>query len=285
MAIFIAGIMIFSTFASFVVPSGSPPETTTRGAWNPSDFGVGGRLINWDFDGVGDALGMYPEDLVFAFWIDMTASENLNEAAALSLPLTVGLTYRDQVSLYPEPIERLSWGLFRDEVVEFHWTKPARIGVQSLAVLYNGYQMMPMGTTDIFTVMGTPVLFGGEPSVRTVLDVLAGQAPTTDEFVLPYDEVDALQVSYLGKDVIDNPSFMTPLGGVYRESYLGLSPYEGGYYLTAKYLSLRGESERRVSDLARDYALEISSADGITAVSGSVETQNLAEALGAFVAP
>ncbi|MCR3883322.1 hypothetical protein P0O24_03555 [Methanotrichaceae archaeon M04Ac] len=284
-AVFIAGIMIFSTFAGFVMRDGGPVETVSRGAWNPSDFGVGGRLISWDFDGVGDALGMYPQDLVFAFWIDMTASEDLNEAAALSLPLTVGLTYRDQVNLYPEPIDRLSWGLFRDEIVEFHWTKPARIGVESLAILYNGYQMIPLGTTDIFTVMGTPVLFGGEPSVRTILDVLAGQAPTTDEFVLPYDEVDALQISSLGKDVVDNPGFVPPLGGVYLESYLGVSPYEGGYYLTAKYLSLRGESERRVFDLARDYALEISSADGITAVSGSVETQNLAETLGAFVAP
>ena len=85
-AVFIAGIMVLSVFSGYVMRGGGPPEIVSRGAWNPSDFGVGGRLINWDFEGLGDALGMYPEDLVFAFWINMTASENLTDAAAQVTP-------------------------------------------------------------------------------------------------------------------------------------------------------------------------------------------------------
>ncbi len=67
---------------------------------------------------------MYPENLVFAFWINLTASENLTEAAALALPPTVGLTFKDQVNLYPSPIDRASWGLYGDEIAEFHWRNP-----------------------------------------------------------------------------------------------------------------------------------------------------------------
>jgi hypothetical protein len=283
--VFLAGIMILSTFAGFVMRGGGPAETAASGSWNPSDFGVSGRLINWDFESVGDALGMYPENLVFAFWINMTASENLTEAASLALPPTVGLTFRDQVSLYPSPIDRVSWGLFGDEIAEFHWTKPAPVGAHGLAVIYNGYQMIPLGTTDLFSVMGTPVLFGSEPSAKTVLDVIVGDASTTEEFVLPYDEIADLQISALGKDAADNPSFMPPLGGEYLESYLGVNPSEPGFTLTAKYLSLRGQSEIRVNDLVESRGLETYSKDGIVTVSGEVEPEKLAETLGAFIAP
>lgn len=283
--VFLAGIMILSTFAGFVMRGGGPVEKSASEAWNPSDFGVSGRLINWDFESLGDALGMYPENLVFAFWINLTASENLTEAAALALPPTVGLTFRDQVNLYPAPIDRASWGLYGDEIAEFHWTKPAPVGAHGLAILYNGYQMIPLGNTDLFSVMGTPVLFGSESSVKTVLDVISGDAPTTEGFVLPYDEIDDLQISSLGKDAATNPSFMPPLGGDYVESYLGVNPSEDGYSLTAKYLSLRGQSERRVNDLAESRGLSTRSEGGILTVSGTVEPQNLAETLGAFIAP
>jgi len=283
--VFLAGIMIFSTFAGFVMRGGDPVVTTTSAAWNPSDFGVGGRLIDWDFEGLGDALGMYPEDLVFAFWINMTASENLTEAAALVLPQTIALTFRDQLNLYPSPIDSFSWGLFGDEFVEFHWTRPAPMGGHGLSVVYNGYQMIPLEMTDLFRVMGTPVLFGSEPAVKRVLDVLSGQASTTEGFVLPYDEADDLQISCLGKDAAENPSLMPPLGGEYVESYLGVSPSDDGFILTAKYLSLRGESRDRVRDLAESWGLSVSEEGRIVAVSGVVEPENLAGTLGAFVVP
>ena len=285
MVVFLAGIMIISSFSSYIFRGGGPAETAASETWNPSDFGVSGRLINWDFESLGDALGMYPEDLVFAFWINMTASDNLTEAAALVLPPTVGLTFRDQANIYPSPIDRVSWGLYGDEIAEFHWTKPAPVGAHGLAILYDGYQMIPIGTADIFSVMGTPVLFGSEPSVKTVLDVITGNSPTTEGFVLPYDEMDALQISSLGKASVDNPSFMPPLGGEYVESYLGVSPSEEGFMLTAKYLSLRGQSERRLKEVAENHGLQMYSEGDIVTVSGLIEPQNLEEALGAFITP
>ena len=133
--------------------------------------------------------------------------------------------------------------------------------------------------------MGTPVLFGSEPSVKTVLDVITGNFPTTEGFVLPYDEIDALQISSLGKETVDNPSFMPPLDGEYVESYLGVSPSEEGYSLTVKYLSLRGESERRLNEVAESHGFQVYSEGDIVTVSGLIEPQNLEETLGAFIAP
>jgi hypothetical protein len=283
--VFLAGIMILSTFAGFVMRGGGPAETAATEAWNPSSFGVSGRLINWDFESLGDALGMYPENLAFAYWINMTASDNLTEAAASVLPPAVGLTFRYQVNLYPSPIDRVSWGLYGDEIAEFHWTKPAQVGAHGLAILYKGYQIIPIGTTDLYSVMGMPVLFGSEPSIKTVLDVITGEVPTTERFVLPYDEIDALQISSLGKDAATNPNLSPPLGGEYTESYLGISPIDDGYMLTAKYLSLHGESERQVSNVAESHGLSIRSDGEIVTVSGAVEPENLAETLGAFIAP
>ncbi|HPE64083.1 MAG TPA: hypothetical protein PLQ49_08260 [Methanothrix sp.] len=284
-AVFLAGIMFFSSFSSFIFRGGEPAETTVQATWNPSDFGVSGRLINWDFESLGDALGMYPEDLVFAFWLNMTASDNLTEAAALTLPATVGLTLKDQLNLYPSPIDEISWGFFGNETAEFHWTRPAPLGAHGLAVLYNGYQVIPLGTSELFIVMGTPVLFGTETSVKKVVDVISGTAPTTEGFVLPYDESDTLQISVLGTGAASNPSLQSPLGGDYAESYLGISPNDGGFTLTAKYLTLGGRSESRVSDLAESFGLETRSEDDIVTVSGAVGAQNLTETLGAFVAP
>ncbi|HPJ31100.1 MAG TPA: hypothetical protein PLZ42_06880 [Methanothrix sp.] len=283
--VFLAGIMIISSFSSFIFRGGGPAETAAQSTWNPSDFGVSGRLINWDFENLGDALGMYPEDLIFAFWMNTTASDNLTEAAAMVLPASVGLTLKDQLNLYPSPIDGVSWGLFGNETAEFHWTKPAPLGSHGLAILYNGYQMIPLGTTEIFIVMGTPVLFGTETSVKNVLDVISGTAPTAEGFVLPYDESDTLQVSVLGEEAASNPLLSPPLGGDYAESYLGVSPNDGGFTLTAKYLSLGGDSETRVFDLAESFGLETLSAGDTVTVTGTVEPQNLTMTLGAFIAP
>jgi hypothetical protein len=247
---------------------------------------VSGRLINWDFESLGDALGMYPEDLVFAFWVNLTASENLTEAAALVLPPAVGLTLRDLVDLYPSPIDRVAWGFYGDETAEFHWTKPASVGAHGLAIIYKGYQIIPLGSTDLYSVMGMPVLFGSEATVKTVLDVISGDAPTTDGFVLPYDETDDLQISVLGeKAATTNPNLVPPLGGDYLESYLGISPTDDRYMLTAKYLSPGAGSERRLNELAEIHGLQMYSEGDTVIVSGLIETQNLQETLGAFIAP
>lgn len=283
---FIAGLMIFSSFAGFVMRGGAPVEQkTSSGEGSLSDFGMGNvRLIDWYFDNVGDVLGMYPEDLVFAYWVDLNASENLTSAARLALPPSFGLTYRDQVKIYSTEIEQASWGLFGDQQAEFHWIKPYPIGSYGLTIPYSGYQMIPINA-DIYTVMGMPTLLGEEQSVKNVLDVIVGVSPTTEEFILPYDEVDDLQISGLGRKATDNPHYQPPLGGDYREFYLGISQMDDAYHLTAKYLQPNGETETRIKEQVTKQNLQLTSEDGMIKVSGRIEPENLDDALVAWIIP
>ncbi|MEA2045902.1 MAG: hypothetical protein U9N48_05195 [Euryarchaeota archaeon] len=281
---FIAGLMIFSSFAGFVMRGGDPDEVKSTGsAWSPEVFGVDGRLIDWDFQGIGDALGMYPEDLVFAYWIDLNTSQELIDAAGSALPPSFGMLYGS--ILYQSKIERLSWALFDNGRVELHWVKPYPLGAYGLAIDHGGYQMIPLHE-DLVKVMGMPVLFGPQESVEKVLDVISNDLPTSYNFILPYDECADLQVSALGGGAADKAiEAILPMGGGYREYYLGASPSDEGYVLTAKFRSPNGDTEIKVRDLAEKYGLEFSPGDDLIVVRGQVDGTKLTELLSTLTAP
>jgi len=261
---------------------GSEPAQQTAGdRWSLAQFGVDGRLIDWDFEGMGDALGMYPENLAFGYWVDLNVSEDLNNATVMTLPTSVGLMYNDQ--LYPSKIERVSWGVFDDNIVEFHWIKPYKRTGYGLAIPYHGYQMIPLNT-DLFNVMGMPTLFGTQVAVEKVLDVIAGESPTTERFVLPYEENDDLQVSCLGIKELESSNVKPPIGGDYQEFYLGVSQSEDGYSLKAKYFAPGDGVKAKAQKLAGDHGLEVSESDGILEVAGPIESGALPGTLGAFLA-
>lgn len=278
---FISALMIFSGFAGFVMRGSEPAKITTDDGWSLSEFGVGGRLIDWDFAGMGDALGMYPEDLVFAYWVNLSVSDNLTEAATMVLPPSVGMMYNNQ--LYPSTIERLSWGIFENDFVEFHWVKPYKRTGYGLAIPYQGYQMIPLNA-DLFNVMGMPTLFGTQPSIEQVLDVVSGESPTTDKFVLPYDKTDDLQIICIGQKVLDNPNIKPPFDGDYQEFYLGTSLSDDGYDLNVNCLSPGSDAEAKLRRLAEDYGLNVDEVGGVFQVSGKVEANALAGTLGTFLA-
>ncbi|TRZ68456.1 MAG: hypothetical protein D4Q77_01280 [Methanothrix sp.] len=283
---FIAGLMIFSSFAGFVMRGGDSDEVESTGsAWSPEVFGVDGRLIDWDFLGIGDALGMYPEDLVFAYWIDLNTSQELIDAARFALPPSLGMLYGSPGTLYPSKIERLSWAFFDNGWAELHWVKPYPLGTYGLAIYHDGYQMIPLDE-DLFKVMGMPVLFGPLKSVENVLDVISNDLPTSYDFTLPYDECADLQVSALGGGATDKDiEALLPMGGGYLEYYLGASPSDEGYVLTAKFRSPNGDTERMVRDIAEEYGLEFSPGDDLVVVRGQVDGAKLTELLSALTAP
>ncbi|MHC1631264.1 MAG: hypothetical protein ACXQT4_03065 [Methanotrichaceae archaeon] len=280
---FLAGIMVLSPFAGFVMRGGEHSEEGTSDTWSLSDFGMeSSRLIDWDFEGIGDILGIYPENLTFAYWIDMTASQNLTDTASQVLPPSVGMTSREE--LYPSKIERVSWGIFDDEWAEFHWIKPYWLGSYGLAIPYNGYLMIPINT-ELFAVMGMPTLFGPQQSLEVVLDVISRRSLSTDKFILPYDETGDLQISCLGLKSMENPNFTPPLGGEYQEFYLGVSQDGDEYMLTAICLSPSSNTEQRVRGLAENHSLKFTSYDDMVEVTGVVYVEDLKDTLGALLAP
>ena len=87
-AIFVGAIMIISAFAGFVLRGSDQNEAVVvpSGSDSLQTFGVQGRLVEWDFGGLQDALQMSPESTVMAYWINLSASQNLTDAATAALP-------------------------------------------------------------------------------------------------------------------------------------------------------------------------------------------------------
>jgi hypothetical protein len=295
-AIFVGAIMILSAFAGFLLRGGEEVQPAVEKAPSLETFGVGDHPVDWSFGGLGDVLQMCPEGTVQAYWVDLDKSENLTEAARAALPQLKDILDR---KVYPAKIERVAVSYFNKTWVEFHWIRPFRVGYEGPMVPYpprdrSPFMMIPINA-DFSVVMGQPTLFGPQKALKSVLDVILGGL-ATDGFTLPQDEQADLQLAALGE------AKGAPLGGGYREFYLGVNATERGYFLKAKCLRPEGGAVERLKKISSQYGygtypelaelkagagygLALSTGGGVTEVSGFVEPTRLKDGLTAFMAP
>lgn len=276
-AIFVGAIMVFSAFAGMVMLGGDQSQRPIPvGSDSLDTFGVQGRLVEWNFDGLEDTLEMAPESTVTAYWMNMSAAQNLTDAARTSLPPSLGLSYGD--NLYQTKIEKLSAAYFNDTWAEFHWIRPFRVAYEGLVIPYEGFMMIP-STTEYSAVLGKPTLFGPQKGLEGVLDVISGDLPT-DKFTLPLGETADLQFATLGKGAAGADA-----SGGYQEFYLGVSGAGDGYSLVAKYLQPDASTEQDAKEIADQYGLSVSSQGSLTEVFGTVTADKLQGVLTAFLKP
>ena len=273
--------MVLSGFASFVMMGGNQDEAVIV----PSDrdslqtFGVQGRLVDWNFEGLQDVLEMSPESTVMAYWINLSASQNLTDAATAALPQSLGLNYGGQ--LYSTKIEGLAGIDFNGTRMEFHRIMPYRVGYNSLVIPYQGYMMIP-GGNDYVTVLGKPVLFGTQDSVRQVIDVIDGGL-SSQNFTLIDDEQADLQLAALGS----GGSGM-PLSGGYNEFFLSVTAAESqdeGFYLNARYLRPQTSVVSKVREIAAKNNLSYSTKASDIEISGLVARESIQNVLMALLGP
>lgn len=281
-AIFVGAIMIISAFAGFVLRGSNQNETIVVS--NPDSlqtFGVQGRLVDWNFEGLKDVMEMSPESTVMAYWINLTRSQNLTDSAQAALPQSFGLTYGSQI--YPNKIERLSEIYFNNTWMEFHWVRPFAVGSIGLVVPYQDYMMIPIASgSEYMKVMGQPALFGSQEATRQVIDVISGSQPAGN-FTLVDDAKADLQVAALGSG-----GSSMPLSGGYKEFYLGVNVAKdqaNGFDLYAKYQQPSGSVSQRVSDIAGKNNLSYSMIGSDAELSGSVTKENLQNVLLGLLAP
>jgi hypothetical protein len=280
-AIFVGAIMIISAFAGFVLRGSDQNETVVVPSSSDSlqTFGVQGRLVEWDFEGLQDVLQMSPQSTVMAYWINLSASQNLTDAAAAALPQSMGLSYGSQ--LYSNKIEKLANVYFNGTWTEFHWIKPYLVGYNGLVIPYQGYMMIPAGT-DYAIVYGKPALFGTQGSVRRVIDVIAGGL-AAEGFTLINDEPADLQVAALGSG-----GASMPLSGGYKEFYLGVKlakSQDQGFYLLARYLQPQASVSSKAGEIAAKNNLSYSTKGSGIEISGLVVRENLQNVLMALLGP
>jgi hypothetical protein len=280
-AIFVGAIMVLSVFAGFVMMGGNQNENVVVPAGNDSlqTFGVQGRLVEWDFEGLQDALQMSPESTVMAYWINLSASQNLTDAATAALPQSLGLSYGNQI--YSTKIEKLAHANFNGTWTEFHEIKPYSVGYNGLVIPYQDYMMVPAGT-DYAIVFGKPSLFGTQDSLRSVIDVIAGGL-SAQSFTLIGDDQADLQVAALGSG-----GKSMPLSGGYKEFYLGVNAAKSqdqGFDLFARYLQPQTDVVNKVGEVAVKNNLSSASTGSEMEISGLVARENLQNVLMALLGP
>ena len=280
-AILVGVVMVLSGFASFVMMGTNQDEAVVvpSGGDSLQNFGVQGHLVDWNFEGLKDVLQMSPESSVMAYWINLSASQNLTDAARAAIPQSLGLNYGSQ--LYSTKIEKMANVDFNGTWTEFHWIMPYRVGYNSLVIPYQGYMMIP-GGNDYVTVLGKPVLFGTQDSVQQVIDVIDGGL-SSESFTLINDEQVDLQVAALGSG-----GRGMPLSGGYKEFYLSLkaakSPEEGSY-LSARYLQPQASVISEVGEIAAKNNLSYSTKGSDIEISGFVSGESLQNVLMALLGP
>jgi len=277
-AIFVGAIMVLSAFAGFAFRGGGEGNVTIKQAPTSLDaFGMQGRLVDWNFNSLEDVLKMSPESTVSAYWVNLDRSDDLTDSAKGGLPRSYGLEFGDKPGqLYPNNVQKMAVSYFNGSYVEFHWVNPFQIGYDGLVVPYQDYMIIP-SSANMGLVVGKPILFGPQASLSGVIDVISGGLPT-DRFTLLVGQKADLQAAYLGG--VAN----APLGGGYKEFYLGVSDLGSEYLLDAKYLDL-GASEGKVNDLSSKFGLNATTEFGVTELEGTIDRARLKDALKSFTAP
>jgi hypothetical protein len=280
-AIFVGAIMIVSAFAGFVLMGGNQSGTiAVAGSPSVETFGVQGRLVDWSFDSLAETLEMSPESTVMAYWINLSASQNLTDAARAILPQSFALSYGDQ--LYPTKIEKLAVAYFNKTWVEFHGIRPFPVSHSGLVIPYENYMMIPT-SSEYVAVMGKPTLFGLQESLKSVIDVISGGFPT-DKFTLAKGEEADMQLVALGRGTAGSL-----LPGGYKEFYLGLSSAKdignNSFNVTARYLQPDSSADQKARTIASEYGLAYSNTGSLADVSGQVQANDLQGLLAAFLSP
>ncbi len=279
-AIFVGALMVLSAFAYFL-PFGSNQNATivASNAGSLQTFGVQGNLVDRNFDGLKDVLELSPQSTVMAYWINLTASQNLTDAAKAAFPESLGLNYGSQI--YSTEIEKLAEAYFNNTSLEFHWIQPFQVGYNGLVIPYEGYMMIP-ASTEYTMVMGKPILFGTQDATKQVIDVITG-GPSAVNFTLVDDQQADLQVAALGSG-----GASMPLSGGYREFYLGVSVSKDqakGFDLFAKYLQPSASVNQRVLDIAGNNSLIYTTKGSDAELSGFVASENLPSVLVGLLKP
>jgi hypothetical protein len=280
-AIFVGALMVLSAFAGYIFMGSNqtPTVVVAPNADSLQTFGVQGNLVDRNFDGLKDVLELSPQSTVMAYWINLTSSQNLTDAAKAAFPESLGLNYGSQI--YSTKIERLADVYFNSTSLEFHWIQPFQIGYNGLVIPYEGYMMIP-ASTEYTMVMGKPILFGTQDATKQVIDVITG-GPSAVDFTLVDDRQADLQVAALGTG-----GASMPLSGGYREFYLGVTSSKdqaNGFDLFAKYLQPSGSVNQRVLDIAGKNSLIYTTKGSDAELSGFVASENLPSVLTGLLKP
>jgi len=190
-AIILAVIMLMSILPLFF----SSPSNTQNAddasvqSYAPGFDSIPGMHVNHAFNSIADGLAMTPRGITSAQYLDVLRINGTPLEAAAGDAIQRDAFYNSRVTktYFAEYSNEASWfelDTISPEIIAFrYWLSPTP---------YNGYQLLVRDNTnyDICNVIGTPMIFGPQDKIESVIDVLSGNAGGSNEFDYLLSHVD-----------------------------------------------------------------------------------------------
>lgn len=189
-AIFLAVIMLFSVLTILIGGSNnysddknSENESPTSSAETNSSTipfsQIPGKQVHHQFNSIADGLNMSPDGVISAAYVD------LQKTTGTPLEQSFGNTTMMRPFYGVDVTKRYSAYYSDGSGFELHSIPQQKILKSFVPIPYHGYQLLARDTSangDIWNVVGSPVILGSRQSVKSVIDVLEGNATSTTEY-------------------------------------------------------------------------------------------------------
>ncbi|HJH31965.1 MAG TPA: hypothetical protein C5S50_07295 [Methanosarcinaceae archaeon] len=192
-AIFLAAIMLMSLLPLFMISAPEQSKTDPAITYDAPGFdSIPGAHVNHEFNSIADGLDMTPKGVISARYLDVSRISGT--------PLEVGINTTQLNALYNAKLTKTFFANYINESswFELHTISPEIVAFQYWLspTSYNGYRMLIRETgsgTNMYNVIGTPLILGPQDMTEDVIDVLSGSSERSDEFehILSYADMDS----------------------------------------------------------------------------------------------
>lgn len=270
-AIILAAIMFFSVLVSFYYGGGSNTNsssgnvaTTPTAENNVSTIPfseIPGKHVHHQFNSIADGLNMSPDGVISAAYVD------LQKTAGTPLEQTLGNTTMMRPFYGADVTKRYSAYYSDGTGFELHAIPDQKILSSFLPIPYHGYELLERDSngSDLWNVVGSPVILGPRQSVKNVIDVLDGNATSDTAYNQILNQTNPKDAILQEAVMKNNITMDIPADQYYRD----LRKLDNGSYAqTSLFLNLNPNVAKNIT------ALEANSSErGVTynlTVSGNV---------------
>ncbi|MBN1134098.1 MAG: hypothetical protein JXA38_04135 [Methanosarcinaceae archaeon] len=193
-AIFLAVMMLMSILPIFFSGSSkySNEDESSVPLSAPGFDTIAGSHVSHELNSIADGLSIAPQGVSSAHYLDVSRINGTPLESLLANLIPPYEMYNAKVSktFYADYTNEQSWfqlHTISPEIIAFdYWVSPTP---------YNGYQFLVRITNDyrIGNVVGTPMMYGPQKNVESVIDVLSGNVKKSSDFdhILSYVEMGA----------------------------------------------------------------------------------------------
>lgn len=184
-SIFLVIIMLGSVLAVFFTGESKNNNSATNNTTDikaPSIDTITGEHIEHQLDSIADGIAMSPKGITSAQFVDFTKVYNsqlqMFEPNATQMSAIYNVWVTKEFSAVDNNISKSS-----DSVFQLHTIYPEVVNFQYVqsAESYNGYYFLSRGN-NYSNVVGSPMLLGSETRIKSVIDVISGNAEASHDF-------------------------------------------------------------------------------------------------------